>query len=159
VCLTEEKHLLTCMLQEGVVEYKVLWDGYGDDAATWEPEHNLEGAATKLQEWKRVKKADVERVAAAATNEAAEQEAEQRASDPLGWSLDQPKRQDVLKQLQWPCRGQTFGSEKLAMKHFQAFNKFSMLRALYRPTRCMCKHEVARHEARAASYGNWYPVR
>ena len=74
-------------------------------------------------------------------------------ADKLGWT------QQVASQLGWTCGSQTFGSEKLAMKHFQAFNKFTQLRELYRPTRCMCKHEIAQHEARAASYGNWYPVR
>ena len=135
------------------MEYLVLWKGYGEDGATWEPEDNLEGSKLELQEWKESVKKAAEEEAAIATAKAAEREA-----DPLGWSLDQPEKQGVLEQLRWSCGGQTFGSEELAMEHFQAFNKFSMLRALYRPTRCMCKHEVARHEARATSYGNRYPV-
>jgi hypothetical protein len=51
-----------------------------------------------------------------------------------------------------------FGCEALAMRHYQAFRKFSALRSLYRPSRPMCKHEVAIHEARAHSYGCWYPT-
>ena len=76
----------------------------------------------------------------------------------LLWSPDIDE-EHVVDQLGWACGSQTFGSDKLAMKHFQAFNKFRLLRELYRPTRCMCKHEVAQHAARAASYGNWYHVR
>ena len=76
----------------------------------------------------------------------------------LLWSPDIDE-QHVVEQLGWTCGSQTFGSDKLAMKHFHAFNKFRLLRELYRPTRSMCKHEVAQHAARAASYGNWYPVR
>jgi hypothetical protein len=56
------------------------------------------------------------------------------------------------------CEHQTFGCEKLAMRTFQCFNKMRLLRDLYRPSRPMCKHEVAKHEARALSYGCWFPV-
>ena len=67
-----------------------------------------------------------------------------------------PARSDPAR---YRCSWKTHGSEQLATKYFQCFNKFRMLRELYRPTRGMCKHEVAQHEARAISYGNWFPVR
>ena len=52
-----------------------------------------------------------------------------------------------------------FGSIQLADKFHQFFNKFRLLRKLYRKKIPLCKHEVAFHEVRAFSYGNWYPVR
>ena len=50
------------------------------------------------------------------------------------------------------------GLEKVAQKYFHAFSKFAQLKELFAPARCLCKHEVALHEMRATSFGNWYPV-
>ena len=52
-----------------------------------------------------------------------------------------------------------FGSTQLVDKFHQFFNKFWLLRKLYRKKIPLCKHEVAFHEVRALSYANWYPVR
>ena len=51
------------------------------------------------------------------------------------------------------------GSSQLAMQYYQLFNKFRLVRKLYQPTRAMCKHEVAIHEVRAISLGNWFPCK
>lgn len=51
------------------------------------------------------------------------------------------------------------GSSELAMRYYQLFNKFRLVRKLYQPTRAMCKHEIALHEVRAISIGNWFPCR
>ena len=47
---------------------------------------------------------------------------------------------------------------KLAQKYYHAFMKYAQLFQYFRPCRCLCKHEVALHELRSYSYGNWFPV-
>ena len=51
------------------------------------------------------------------------------------------------------------GSSQLATQYYQLFNKFRLVRKLYQPTRAMCKHEIAIHEVRAISLGNWFPCK
>ena len=52
----------------------------------------------------------------------------------------------------------TVGSFELAEKFRTMFNKLRQLRVLYRPTRGLCKHEVAQLQARAISIGHWFPI-
>ena len=54
-----------------------------------------------------------------------------------------------------PC---TIGSVALTQKFRTLFHKLRQLRLLYRPTRPLCKHEVAALEASALSFGHWFPV-
>lgn len=51
------------------------------------------------------------------------------------------------------------GSNQLSTRYCQLFNKFRLVRKLYQPTRAMCKHEIAIHEVRAISLGNWFPCK
>ena len=37
----------------GSVEYRVLWNGWGKDQATWEPEENLENVQEMIDEFNR----------------------------------------------------------------------------------------------------------
>ena len=46
-------HILDSRFKRGQLEYLVLWQGYGREDATWEPENNLEHAPDKIKDFHR----------------------------------------------------------------------------------------------------------
>ncbi len=43
-------------LKNGIVEYKVKWEGYSEEECTWEPLSNLEHLSEMIEEFEKEKK-------------------------------------------------------------------------------------------------------
>ena len=54
--------------------------------------------------------------------------------------------------------GLVCGSETIAQRMRTLFLKFSQCSELFSAPRALCQHEVMQMQARAVSFGNWWPV-